>query len=406
MPAKLPAATLICVKLVVREEGRTIPARFHNSPFFRRSNALQASFDPHVPSRTEVSGDGKYLHIIPEGFLRPGTEYALSISGSYYQGRISIGNLTLGGRYLGKFKRIFHFTVEVPEQNRLPLSISKDAVSAFEWTRLAVPIPTMLPSLNQIGFDYMNWLIGPVFMSQPDGKNSGQVIMWAVGAKQRHDGVLVADAETDFRLPLSGRYQDDAFILTNRHFKMAITGIPIPFQLFQLRGRMGKDRQVLPGATAYAETEVLSIPTFGPLMVIAGLANKIWKKLLAMATYITRPYAADGPANRRPVGVHVQEIDFSPPGRRKAGHCMARISLDEGHLYPVNDHQAAILLVDRQKGEAIDLDYHNNLEQLGDELGNLRQIKLALPKGKRLPEKTSVYVILDLFPLYESKLDG
>ena len=204
---------------------------------------------------------------------------------------------------------------------------------------------------------------------------------------------------------MSGRYQDDAFILTNRHFKMAITGIPIPFQLFQLRGRMGADGQVLPGATAFAETAVLSIPTFGIPMIIAGLANEIWKKLLAVATYITRPYPTGGAANQRPPGIHVQAIDFSSPSGGKAGHCTATIRLEDGHAYPVAEHQAAILLVDRQKSEAVELDYHNNLEQLGDELGNLCQIRLTLPKGKQLPEKTSAHVILDVFPIHESKLD-
>jgi outer membrane protein assembly factor BamB len=405
MPAKLPAATLICMKLVVRKAGQTLPARFHSSPFFKRPNALQVSFDPPLPFRTEVSGNGKYLTIIPEDFLEPGTEYRLSISGSYYQGGINIGNLTLGGRSSGAFKRDFTFVAETPAQDRLPLQIHENEVSAFEWTRLAVPIPTMLPSLNQIGFDYMDWLIGPVLIDQPDAGNSGKVVLWATGAKRGPDGVLVADAETDFRLPLSGRYQDDAFIVSNRHFEMAITGIPIPFQMFQLRGRMGADGQVLPGATAFAETKVLSIPTFGIPMIIAGLANEIWKKLLAMATYITKPYPAGGPANRRPAGVHVQAVDFSPPSNGQAGHCTATIQLEEDCTYPVAEHQAAILLVDRQKRAAVDLDYHNNLELLGDELGNLRQIRLTLPKGKQLPEKICAYVILDVFPIHHSKLD-
>ena len=39
-------------------------------------------------------------------------------------------------------------------------------MTTFEWTRLAVPIPTMLPSLNQIGFDYMNWIVGVVAMGE------------------------------------------------------------------------------------------------------------------------------------------------------------------------------------------------------------------------------------------------
>ena len=36
---------------------------------------------------------------------------------------------------------------------------------AFEWTRLAAPLPPMLPSLNQIGFDYLDWIVGTVDLS-------------------------------------------------------------------------------------------------------------------------------------------------------------------------------------------------------------------------------------------------
>jgi hypothetical protein len=284
--------------------------------------------------------------------------------------------------------------------------MGESAVAAFEWTRLAVPIPTMLPSLNQIGFDYMNWLIGPVLIGPPDDRNAGNIILWAVGAQENEEGVLAADPETDFRLPLSGRYQDDAFILSNRNFTMAITGIPIPFHIFQLRGRMEADLQVLPGARAFAETEVLSIPTFGIPMIIAGLANKIWQKLVAVATYITRPYPAAGSANKRPAGVTVQEISFIRPTRSKAGSCVARIGVAYGHSYASDRHQAAILLVDSQKMEAVDLDYHNNLAQQGDAQGNLREIRLDLPKGKRLPAEMSAHVILDVFPIYETELDG
>ena len=405
MPPDLPAATLICLKLVVRKKGQTIPARFFDSPFLSRPDALKIRFDPPTPFRHEVSGDGKYLYIIPDDFLAPGGNYTLSVEGEYITGGFSLGNLRLGGRTAGKFRQTFTFIVQNPGRKPLPLSISEAAVSAFEWTRLAVPIPTMLPSLNQIGFDYMNWLIGPVLIDPADGVNSGNLVLWAIGARQNEDGIMVADPQTDFRLPLSGRFQDDAFILTNRNFEMSITGIPIPFHIFELRGRMGDDLQVLPGARAYAETDVLSIPTFGIPMIVAGLANKIWKKLVAMATYITRPYPVGGKANKRPAGVHVQGIDFEPPDGAKSGICSARIRIDKGHNYPVDERQSAILLVDRQRREAVDMDYHNHLKQLGDEHGNLYRVELTLPKGLRLPKQISAYVILDVFPIYERRLD-
>jgi hypothetical protein len=279
--------------------------------------------------------------------------------------------------------------------------MTDDEVTAFEWTRLAVPIPPMLPSLNQIGFDYMNWLIGPVMIAPPDANNAGKVILWAIGATRNEVGELVVDTDTDFRLPLNGRFQNDAFILSNRSFNMAITGIPIPFNIFQLRGRLGQDLQVLPGARAYAETKVLSIPTFGIPMVIAGLANKIWKKLVAMATYITKPYPSEGSANKKPAGVHVKSVVLT---NGQSDKIVATVEVENGHSYPVDKHIGAILLVNKQNNELIQLDYHKHLTQSGDANNNLHQIELTLPKNMRLPEQTLAIVILDVFPMHECTL--
>ena len=64
------------------------------------------------------------------------------------------------------------------------MTIGTDQVTGLELTRLAAPIPSMLPSLNQIGFDYMDWLMGPVVMTPADANGQRKAIQWAIGAKQ------------------------------------------------------------------------------------------------------------------------------------------------------------------------------------------------------------------------------
>ena len=400
IPTTLPAADLICLKLIVRKNGTTEAARFYNSPFFNRADALQIEFDPPLPYQWEVSGDGRYLYILPDGFFTASGEYRLTIRGSYYVGGLSIGNLTVGGRSAGQFERTFHFIVAPSEGKRLPLTVMQDQVTAFEWTRLAVPIPTMLPSLNQIGFDYMHWLIGVIKINNSHNDTPEKLILWAIGANQNETGEWVVDPETDFRLPLNGRFLNNNFILSNHHFKMAVTGIPIPFNTFQLRGAFAPDLQMLPGARMYAETKVLSIPTFGIPMVIAGLANKIWKKLVAIGTYMTFPYPEAGTANKRPFGVQVTSVE------KTKNSITATITVDAGHAYPIDKHLGSILLIDDQKTEVVELDYHNHLRQIGDGAGNLSQIELTIPNGTTLPDKTSITVILDLFPIYQTTLEN
>ena len=120
----------------------------------------------------------------------------------------------------------------------------------------------MMPSLNQIGFDYLDWIIGAVDITDSDAQGGGKATLWAIGAKRDTEGRLVADPESDFTLPLSGRYQDNAFILTDQDFVMPVTGIPIPFNLFELRGQLAGDLRVEPGATVYALSLIhISEPT-------------------------------------------------------------------------------------------------------------------------------------------------
>jgi outer membrane protein assembly factor BamB len=395
-------ATILTLRLIVRQDGQTVNAWLHNSPIGRRQDALRVRAEPDFPFELQTSADGRYLHLVPTDFLEPDTTYTLHAEGDYYTGGLPIGNLTLGGRRAGRFQTTFTFRTRAFTTAGFPLRLGPDAGSrtpAFEWTRLAVPIPPMLPSLNQIGFDYMDWIVAAVKAGEPDGDGRGRCILWAIGGRRDQEGVLVADPDSDFTLALSGAYRGDAFVLTNRSFTMEVTGIPIPFNLFELRGQLGSDLRVLPGATAYADTQVLSIPTFGPLLVLAGLANNWWQKLLAVGTYVTRPYPQDGPANRRPPGISVASLDYTAPTRRRAGRVSATFRLAAGVAYPLAEHRPGILLVDADRTEAVYLDYHANLRATADGAGNLRTVTLTIPPGNDLPQTLEAIVLLDVFPI-------
>ena len=145
---------------------------------------------------------------------------------------------------------------------------------------------------------------------------------------------------------------------------MAITGIKIPFNLFELRGQLDAGG-VTSYPAAFADTDTLGIPTFGPYMVIAGLAS-------------------DGKA---------------------AGQVAAEFSLDPGASYPIKAHRAALLLVDPDKNEAVYMDYLANLSTKPDTDGNLKTVTLTIPAATKLPARVQVYVMLDVFPEAQKSLD-
>ena len=190
--------------------------------------------------------------------------------------------------------------------------------------------------------------------------------------------------------------------MQNQNFPMAITGIKIPFNLFELRGTLGQDgRTVLPAA--YADTEALSIPTFGPYLVLAGLANNWYQKLLVSGTFVTRPY--DGDANRVPPGIKVKEIKLQSASDKAPGKLTCDFVLEQGAAYPASSHRAGLLLVDPSRQEAIYMDYLANLAAQPDTAGNLQSVSLNIPAGIKLPREVQDYVMLDVFPLYSELVE-
>jgi len=400
-PAALPTSAMIALRLVVRKGGETVNARLCDSPVGCTQDALVAEIEPDIAMDVDHSADGHYIYIRPKDFLTPGQDYRLNIRGKYYTDGWRVGNMTLGGSEAGNFQGQFNFRIAATEGG-LPLSISADKVTGLEWTRLAAPIPTMLPSLNQIGFDYIDWLIGPVVVTAADANGRGKFILWAIGARHDDKGQLVADPSSDFAIPLNGRYQGSDFILQNQSFPMAITGIKIPFNLFELRGRLAADGNST-YAAAFADTDTLGIPTFGPYMVIAGLANNWYQKLLVSGTYVTRPY--DGTVNHAPQGIHITNIGFQPSDGKAPAQATAEFSLDPGVSYPVSQHRAALLLVDPQSNEAVYMDYLANTSPQADADGNLKSVTLSIPAATVLPAAMKIYVMLDIFPAAQKSME-
>jgi hypothetical protein len=400
----IPAATMIALRLMIRQNGDTVNAWVCNAPIGCGGDEVKVSIEPSISHTLQHSADGKYLYLRPIGLLTPGQTYTVTVEGNTYTGGTPIGNLTLFGSKTGTFSDTLSFKVEPSELTQLPLRIDPDQVSALEWTRLAAPIPTMLPSLNQIGFDYIDWVIGTIDRTPPDAQGRGRVLLWAIGAKRDANGVLAADPQTKFILPLVGEYQNDAFIVSNQKSILPITEIPIPFDLFELRGRLGNDLKVKPGASAYAETPVLSIPNFGPKLVFAGLANNWIEKLTVMGTYITRPYDERGSANRRPHDLSVAKIDYVPPTSSQAGKVTAHLQLAPGASYPGDQHLGSIVLTDQATLAPVYFDYHINLSSEVDASGNLSTVTLTIPAGTKLPASTKAIVMVDVFPLHEETL--
>ncbi len=401
-PAEMPISSMVTLRLGVQQNGEPLAARLCDAPLGCPGDALVVKIEPAANLQVDHSADGRHIFIRPQTFLQANTAYKLTVSGRYYTGGLRLGNLALGGNQAGQFEQSFNFHTPSAAGERWPLSIAAGQTSAFEWTRLAAPLPTMLPSLNQIGFDYIDWIVGTVALSDQTSQNPGKVVLWAIGAKRDAQGRQVVDPQSDFTLPLGGSYQGSDFILSNQSFRMPITGINIPFNRLELRGQLSPSGVVRPGAALFADTEVMSIPKFGPYLVVAGLANNWYQKLLVGGTYVTRPY--DGAANLAPVGITTQQVTLQAPSGSQPGKATASFRLDSGKTYPIAQHRAGILLVDPATLEIVFMDYHANLSTQADASGNLASVELNIPAGTQLPAQLRAYVLLDVYPVFQQNL--
>ena len=136
-----------------------------------------------------------------------------------------------------------------------------------------------------------------------------------------------------------------------------------------------------------------------------GIENAFLKVAVDPKTgWITRLYDKRGSANRRPAGLSVSKIDYTPPTSAQAGQVIAHLQLAPGASYSGDQHLGSIVLIDEATLTPVYFDYHTNLSSEVDAAGNLAVITLTIPPGTKMPPSTKVIVVADVFPLHEEVL--
>src|SRR3954452_9741250 len=307
----LPGATAIVTRLIVRQLGQTVDAAL-----------VAPRISARFPFTAQLSGDRHFLHITPTGFLPPGRSFAVRISGGWSAADRS-----------GAVDDTIHFRTAGVKRHGPPLRRG----DAFKLSRLAVPLPPLLPSLNQIGFDSYEMAVGALRASK------GKLLLWAVSTKP---GTGIADRHGAFAFPLSGRYRDDSLLLSQSGLTLTFSFGAVPLRRFDLRMQMGADRRAR-GASLTAVVYCPEVPVYGAAIEAIGLCNSD-HILPSSGTFIIGPYS--GPANRRPRGVRLASLRLD----RAAGVAVARLA---GAPLRADRHAAAILLTDANSGAVVSLDY-------------------------------------------------
>lgn len=367
-PVAISPAGYMTGRVLVREAGRTVPARLV-------PEGVRVTVEPQVDTQVSFSGDGRYVVVRPLEMLAADTEYRVTLTGLVTTGGPRLANVALGPGDLAPYTGSFTVRTGADGVAWNP-RVQADETSGLSLSRLAVPLPPMLTSVNQIGFDFYDWIGGAVRTGDDD------TVVWFVGAKRNEQGQIVADPSARFAFPVSGRQRGGTFELNASGVNLWFTFGPVPLQRFDLRGTFGPDGQVEPTSQFLAEAVCQDIPSYGALMPATGMCDTAGV-ITAAGTFLGQ--TAKSPALRRVPGLEVGEVTYTD------GVVSAAISAPPG--YTADQHYVGILLLGAD-GRPVPLDYWENTTMRTADGGQITGVDVTAPGLSRF----TAVVMTDAFP--------
>lgn len=383
LTAPLHPATILVGRLVERLQGSTVDAAMLAVP--RAEDLVDVS--PPFEYTAEVSVDGHHLFVTPSDFLEPNTTYTLRFHGRYSADGLPVGNTVVAGTRVGNFDDAFTFRTG-GERPTLPLRVGRDRVSAFSIRRLAVPLPSFLPSVNQIGFDSYDLITGIVSRTA-----DGRVLLFSIGGRRDARRRLVPDPKAGFAFGLYGRHRGNTLLLSQSGLTLTFSFGTVPTRRFDVRMQLNPDLTSRPGANLYTEITCTDVPNYGPALFIVGLCNAE-NTLAASGTFLTERYR--GPAQARPPRVRLRALTLRRPTADAAGEAHATLRAPG---WRASRHLPSILLTDAATGRPLALDLPASTTVQHDRRGDVTGVRVTLPAGTQLPARIRAYVMADVFPL-------
>ena len=167
----VPASTVLAARLVVRRGGQTVDAESTRPSRRRRSSRSSPSFDVRDPALRR-----RPLPLHPP---RRDPQAARPTTGS----RSRASGPRTSDRQLRRHPATTHRALARRRRRDAP-GQGADACGALELSRLALPLPSLLPSVNQIGFDSYDLIAGTIARERTD-RRRGRVLIWVIGGAPR-----------------------------------------------------------------------------------------------------------------------------------------------------------------------------------------------------------------------------
>ena len=385
-PASIDANQPLAFSLRVRRAGDTQLALID-------SEQLRVTLDPPAGARVDVSGDRKFITLVPQTTWTgaAGGSLRVQVQDNYLVNPERSGLRFTAGESGGGFDQTFVFAVQPHGKTGRTLQVPQtpgDRAGVWELYRLAAPLPTILPSYNQIGFDSIHYLIGLV---EGDGTHA---VAWAVGGRLADAGNRSAvDPHSRVRFPLAVRADGDLLSMTNEAgFTVEFNGFPLPFQFFRVSTRLGESGAALYSTALNAEARCGEIDFYGGFLQDLGYCNPNTDLLDVFGAAELRPYGEGTQA--APAGVGTVHFEAS------YDHITATFG---GSQLRGDEHNVGLLVIDAATGRPLPLPYANGTAQTAAPDGTLAAVSLSFPPGVVRGE-ARVYAMVDTYPAAVSTL--
>jgi outer membrane protein assembly factor BamB len=347
-PTEVGANDALAFSLFVRKGGDTQLAHI-------KSDSVMVAVDPPAVVDVTVSGDRKFIVVAPVAPYA-GNSVQLTIDGDVE-----------GGAH---FTKAFSFSVRA--------GAATFTATTWEWRRLAVPLPTILPSYNQIGFDSLEYQISVV---EPG-------VAFVVGATKTGTTVA-ADPTTHSAFALQMSQLNGAVTLESRGgFSVEALNAVIPFDTFRIAATLGADGTPAAPPTVFAVTLCSGIPTYGTFLRQLGFCNPDTDQLAAYGSVDLVPFT---PVAASGVGTAV--FSRAMPG--------VQVTIS-GSTLKAAEHHVSVLLIDAASSAPLALDYglKTTVQTSGDTLSGCTLDTGATP----LPAMMRAYLMIDGQPAAMSAL--
>lgn len=366
-PASMPGNEPITLIFALRQGGAQQLAILDTS-------SVQATVSPASQSSAnvsvDVSGDGKFLSITPAVAFAPGP-LTVGVTANYLVDLQRTGLRLSGGKVGGTVSATFSTTVASPTTGRL------DPTASYELSRLSIPLPTVMPSYNQIGFDQLRYLLGTV-------ENNGATgVVWMVGGVTPSAGAeAVVDPTTQAIIPMSFTTAGDLVTMTAASgIQVTVTSFTLPFLSFRVA--MGFSPGGAASGTAELEGSSIcgQIGFYGPFLEQLGLCNP--------QTDVIRVLGAANTTERTDLAV-------PPPAGSVtfASSSSAITATVTGSMVKPSEHLVGVLAVDASTGQPVSLQYGTDTTRTTNPDGTLASVSVPT-MGATLPAQMRVYLMVD-----------